>query len=57
MQIAPSELKKLSLWEFAAMVEGWNKANAPAEKTGELTTEEEDELFEFIQETPPVWVN
>lgn len=55
MQIAPSELQKLSLWEFAAMVKGWNKANAPAEKS-ELEEETEDELFDFIEEKP-VWVN
>lgn len=56
MQLAPSELNKLSLWEFAAMVQGWNKANAPADKSDELEDDEQDELFEFIEEKP-IWVN
>lgn len=56
MQIAPSELLKLSLWEFAAMVQGWNEANKPADKADNLNPNDEDSLFEFVQE-PPVWVN
>lgn len=56
MQIAPSELNKLSLWEFSAMVQGWNKANAPKDKKDELNSDDQDELFEFIEQKP-VWVN
>ena len=55
MQIAPSELVKMSLWEFAAMVQGWNKANAPSEAEP-LKEDDEEALFEFIQEKP-IWVN
>jgi hypothetical protein len=56
MQMAPSELVKLSLWEFAAMVQGWNKANSPSGDAEPLKDEDEEALFEFIQEKP-VWVN
>jgi hypothetical protein len=56
MQIAPSELNAMSLWEFAAMVQGWNKANAPAGTPEELKPEDEDGLSAFIDEKP-IWVN
>jgi len=56
MQMPPSEMLRLSLWEFAAMVHGWNKANAPADKPEPLDEETEEELFEFINEKP-IWVN
>lgn len=56
MQIAPSELLKLSLWEFSAMVQGWNKANKPTAKEEDLKSDDEDRLFEFIQEEP-LWIN
>jgi hypothetical protein len=56
MQIAPSELNAMSLWEFAAMVQGWNKANAPTETPEQVTPEDETSLGDFIDEKP-IWVN
>jgi hypothetical protein len=56
MQIAPSELRDMSLWEFAAMVKGWNQAHEPAKSGSELTPEIEDELEAYINE-PPIWMN
>jgi hypothetical protein len=53
MQIAPSELREMSLWELSAMIKGWNEAHKPDDK---LTPQVEDELFAYIQE-PPVWMN
>jgi hypothetical protein len=56
MQIAPSELNAMSLWEFAAMVQGWNKANEPAGTPEDIKPEDEEGLFEFIEQKP-IWVN
>lgn len=55
MQIAPSELRSMSLWEFGAMVKGWNKQHTPS-GAEPLTAEAEDELGAFIDE-PPIWMN
>lgn len=56
MQIAPSELRGLSLWQFAAMTHGWNAANKPAGDSDPLKPQEEDELERFISQ-PSVWMN
>jgi hypothetical protein len=57
MQIAPSELRQMSLWQFAAMVDGWNKANAPAGDKGDgLKPEDEEQLSRYIDQKP-IWVN
>jgi hypothetical protein len=55
MQVAPSEMLECSLWEWAAMVDGWNKANS-SEESDPLKPEEEDELEHFISQ-PSVWMN
>lgn len=56
MQIAPSELVKMSLWEFAAMIQGWNKANAVNPEPDPLKEADEEALFKFIEEKP-IWAN
>jgi hypothetical protein len=56
MQLAPSEMLKLSLWEFSAMVQGWNKANAPADASKEIQPDDEEALSKFIDEKP-IWMN
>jgi hypothetical protein len=54
MQIAPSEVRNMSLWQYTALVQGWNKANEPEHEP--LTPDEEEELFELIEEERPIWV-
>jgi hypothetical protein len=55
MQIAPSELRAMSLWEFSAMVKGWNAAHDTGPPA--LTPQEEEDLFDFINEPVPGMVN
>jgi hypothetical protein len=55
MQIAPGELRKMSLWEFSAMIKGWNAAHETGKPA--LTETEQDELFDFINEPVPGMVN
>lgn len=56
MQIAPSELRSLSLWQFAAMVSGWNEANKSGDDSKALKPEDEEHLEQFIAQ-PSVWVH
>jgi hypothetical protein len=57
MHVSPSELRGMSLWEFTAMVKGWNKQHTPSGATAApLAPDVEEELGEFIDE-PPIWMN
>lgn len=51
MGLPPSEVRNMSLWQFSAVIEGWNRAQDP-ESAKRLTDEEADELFAMIDETP-----
>lgn len=54
MQISPSEMRACSLWQWAAMVQGWNEANKPAQDES-LKPEEELSLANYIEQ-PPIWM-
>uniref|UniRef100_A4WTD9 Uncharacterized protein n=1 Tax=Cereibacter sphaeroides (strain ATCC 17025 / ATH 2.4.3) TaxID=349102 RepID=A4WTD9_CERS5 len=38
----------MSVWEYAAAVDGWIEANCPGE-AGKLTPEDEDDLWAMVQ--------
>lgn len=44
------ELKKLSLWEFSAVVSGYRKANtSPSEEDGDAPAPTDDEFYAAIE--------
>ena len=44
MGFTPADVGKMSLWEFNAVVRGYNRANGAAEPVVSPTFEEHDEL-------------
>lgn len=62
MGFTPREVDRMTIWEFRAAVDGWNRANGNAEDSsgsggGKLSDREKDEIWEWMQEQPPVPVN
>lgn len=51
-----TEVGRMSLWEYAASVEGWNRAQSPEELPDKLSASEADALAGLLDE-PPVWAN
>jgi hypothetical protein len=47
MGIAPSEFKRMSLWEFQAVTERWIEAHDAGGNT--LPEAEKDEIWDFLQ--------
>lgn len=43
--MTPREVDDCSLWEFAAAVQGWSKANGGESKPASLSEDEHDELM------------
>lgn len=51
----PSEVRAMSLWQFAACVAGWNDAQkSQDERDRELDDDEADTIFDML-DAPPVW--
>lgn len=52
MGFAPSQVGEMSLWQFAATVDGYNRANTP-EKDGmpQLSDQEFDDIARLLDET------
>ncbi len=48
MGFTPSQCKEMSVWEFMAAVDGYVEAHSTDDSS--LTTQEVDELWEWIQE-------
>lgn len=48
MGFTPSQCKEMSVWEFMAAVDGYVEAHSADD--GSLTTQEVDELWDWIQE-------
>jgi hypothetical protein len=59
MGFTAREVDQMSMWEFRAAVDGWNRANGNAEDSsgGPLSEREKDEIWEWMQEQPAVPVN
>lgn len=49
MGLAPSEVREMSLWQFFAVMDGWNRANDP-EAAKKLTENEADALWDAVQD-------
>lgn len=56
MQMPISEIRNLSLWQYTAVVQGWNEANKTEGENEPLSEEEELALFKALEE-PPIWLN
>lgn len=52
MGLAPSEVDKMSLWQFHACVDQWNAHNSPdgAEKGVSLSDQEAEEIGRWLDE-------
>jgi hypothetical protein len=52
MGVAPSELKRMTVWEFGAVADRWMEAH----DTGEhgMSNSEKDEIWEWMQTQPKV---
>ncbi|UGX87124.1 hypothetical protein [Phyllobacterium meliloti] len=49
MGFTPQEVNAMSIWQFMAALDGYEKANSSGEDK-KLTEQEKDELFEWILE-------
>jgi hypothetical protein len=49
MGIAPSELKKMTVWETTAVMQVWSEAHG-ASADGKLSNSEADELWDFVND-------
>lgn len=55
MGFTAQQVDEMSLWEFGAAVDGWNRANGADEGSGgALSSKEKDELWDWLQQQPPV---
>jgi hypothetical protein len=52
MGVAPSELKRLTIWEFNAVADRWIEAHAAGE--GGMSGAEQDEIWDWMQTRPKV---
>lgn len=53
--LPPSEIRAMSLWQFAACVSGWNDAQkSPEERDKELDEDDADALWAVL-DAPPMW--
>ena len=52
MGIAPSELKRMSVWEFGAVANRWVEAHDSGEQG--MSSAEQDELWDWMQTRPKV---
>lgn len=50
MGFSPSEAKKMSVFEYLAVLEGFQQANSPDE-AGKLSEDEKDDLWAWLQAT------
>ena len=50
MGFSPAEVKKMSVFEYLAALDGFAEANNP-EPAGKLSDTEKDELWEWLQAT------
>ena len=50
MGISPAELKKMSVWEMAAVTERWIEAHDTGDRKGKLDEDEKDEIWAWMQE-------
>jgi hypothetical protein len=50
MGVAPSELKRLTVWEFSAVADRWIEAHEASDKPGSrLSENEKDELWDWMK--------
>jgi hypothetical protein len=54
MGIAPSEVKRMSVWEFIAVTDRWIEAHEPADGSQPLREADADEIWDWMQTKPPV---
>ena len=54
MGIAPSEVKKLTVWEMAAVTERWVEAHDTGDSGGKLSEPEKDEIWTWMQAKPGI---
>lgn len=54
MGIPPDVIRGMSLWQYKAAVQGWNKANGGEGGGSALDEREADEIASWLDE-PPVW--
>lgn len=53
MRVALSELKRMTMWEYLACVDGWNKSQGKAHSVdGEPLT---DEAYDALCELGEIW--
>lgn len=48
MGFSPQDVRAMSIWQYAAAVEGFSDANTPESEKG-LSSKEKDELWSFVQ--------
>lgn len=46
----------MSLWQFAAAMDGYRKAHSSDDEGGDLSSDELKNLSDFV-DRPPVWVH
>jgi hypothetical protein len=55
MGISPAEVKKMSVWEMAAVTERWIEAHDTGDdRKGKLDEDEKDEIWAWMQAKPGV---
>jgi hypothetical protein len=52
MGLAPSETKRMTVWELRAVTERWIEAHATDDKGHRLSETEKDEIWEWMQTRP-----
>ncbi|GJD41307.1 hypothetical protein OICFNHDK_3790 [Methylobacterium bullatum] len=55
MGLSPGDVRKLSLWQLKAAIDGWNKAHGGKEGA-ELSDKEALQIGEML-DAPPVWAS
>lgn len=50
MGFTPAQVKELSMWEFAAALDGWVEANAPPDDQTKMSDADKAELWDMVQE-------
>ena len=57
MGMAPDSVRRMSLFQFGAVVEGWNKAHGGGDAEGPVLTDREADEIGARLNAPPVWVH
>jgi hypothetical protein len=54
MGFRPADVDAMSLWQFAACVDGWNRAHGAKDGPGAMSDEDFAQALEAIDSTPAV---